>query len=177
MDYRIRQTSSLLRFLKTIDVSNDTRVLANRLDGELTFTSKYYTPNLILSELAVKALQDIKSDVVPHTDTDINKESIVNSLRKTDLAIKEPGVYQILQTIVLEAFALINSVTESPTALKYVTKKDIALTRENINYVSDYLGDYPDYITVLDKLRELDISFGYIENQLDLMKVGVVDEV
>lgn len=177
MDYRIRQTSSLLRFLKTIDVADDTRVLANRLDGELTFTSLYYTPNLVLSELAVKSLQDIKSNVIPYTDTDINKDSIVNQLRKTDLSIREPGVYQLIQTIVLEAFALINSVTESPSALKYITKKDISLTRDNINYVADYLGDFPDYITLLERIRELDISFGYIENQLDLMKVGVVDEV
>lgn len=177
MQYRIRQTSSLLRFLRTLDVLDDSRKVYNRLDSELTFTSEFFTPNLILSELATKVLADIKSNAIPYTDIDINKDSIVNHIRKTDLAIRQPGIYQMLQTIVLESFSLINTVTETPTALKYVTKQDIKTARENLNYVADYLGSFDDYITIVSKLRELDICFGYLENQLDLMKVGVVDEV
>ncbi len=39
------------------------------------------------------------------------------------------------------------------------------ITRENINYIADFLSDYDEYRSVITDLRELEICFGYLEYQ------------
>lgn len=59
MRHEIYQTASLLRFLNNINL-NSTNIQYNLLDENIGFVSRYYTPNIQLSELAQRVLNDIQ---------------------------------------------------------------------------------------------------------------------
>ena len=115
-------------------------------------------------------LKEINEDRIKMSPVDFNDNTIVTKVRDTDIKSQAPRIYLIIQTIVLEAYAIVNCFLENPSSLKYLSKKDVQIVRENINYVCDYLGDFEDYISVVSELRELDINFGYIENQIEVIK-------
>lgn len=125
-----------------------------------------------LSTLSINILKEINSDRITISPIDFNNNTIVTKVNDTNIKSQAPKIYLIIQTIVLEAYAIVNCFLENPSSLKYLTKKDVQVVRENINYVCDYLGDFEEYISVVDELRELDINFGYIENQIDIIKEG-----
>lgn len=172
MQHRIEQTNGLISFIRNIKGDFDNNVVLNVLDDNLHFVSRYYTPTLRLSTLSINILKEINSDRVTISPVDFNNNTIVTKVKATNIKSQAPRIYLIIQTIVLEAYAIVNCFLENPSSLKYLTKKDIQVVRENINYVCDYLGDYEEYISVVDELRELDINFGYIENQIDVIKEG-----
>ena len=154
MRHEIYQTASLLRFLNNINL-NSTNIQYNLLDENIGFVSRYYTPNIQLSETAEK---------------DLNKNSIVNKIDKTMLKVQAPRIYFILQTIIMESYAIVNCFVENIDSIVYLTERDVKIARENLNYVADYLSDYEEYSSIVTDLRELDICFGYIELQLPLIK-------
>lgn len=172
MQHRIEQTNGLISFIRNIKGDFDNNVVINVLDDNLHFVSRYYTPTLRLSTLSINILKEINSDRVAISPVDFNNNTIVTKVKETNIKSQAPRIYLIIQTIVLEAYAIVNCFLENPSSLKYLTKKDVQVVRENINYVCDYLGDYEEYISVVDELRELDINFGYIENQIDVIKEG-----
>lgn len=169
MRHEIYQTASLLRFLNTINLNN-TNIQYNLLDERIGFVSRYYTPNIQLSELAQRVLNDIQHNNIKTAEKDLNKNSIVNKIDKTMLKVQAPRIYFILQTIIMESYAIVNCFVENIDSLVYLTERDVKIARENLNYVADYLSDYEEYSSVVTDLRELDICFGYIELQLPLIK-------
>ncbi len=169
MRHEIYQTASLLRFLNNINLNN-TNIQYNLLDERLGFVSRYYTPNIQLSELAQRVLNDIQHNNIKTAEKDLNKNSIVNKIDKTMLKVQAPRIYFILQTIIMESYAIVNCFVENIDSLVYLTERDVKIARENLNYVADYLSDYEEYSSVVTDLRELDICFGYIELQLPLIK-------
>src|SRR5699024_9484336 len=148
MNNFIPQPQGLLRFLNALD-TDLTSSNMNLLDEEVSFVSKFYTPQLQLIELAKKVLTNLKTHDKPEL-----------------LKVQAPRMYLILQSIVLEAYAIVNCFVENPSSLKYLTEEDISITRENLNYVADYLGNYDDYNSVVLDLRDLDLCFSAIELQL-----------
>lgn len=169
MRHEIYQTASLLRFLNNINL-NSTNIQYNLLDENIGFVSRYYTPNIQLSELAQRVLNDIQHNNIKTAEKDLNKNSIVNKIDKTMLKVQAPRIYFILQTIIMESYAIVNCFVENIDSLVYLTERDVKIARENLNYVADYLSDYEEYSSVVTDLRELDICFGYIELQLPLIK-------
>lgn len=169
MRHEIYQTASLLRFLNSINLNN-TNIQYNLLDENIGFVSRYYTPNIQLSELAQRVLNDIQHNNVKTAEKDLNKNSIVNKVDKTMLKVQAPRIYFILQTIIMESYAIVNCFVENIDSIVYLTERDVKIARENLNYVADYLSDYEEYSSVVTDLRELDICFGYIELQLPLIK-------
>lgn len=169
MRHEIYQTASLLRFLNNINLNN-TNIQYNLLDDRIGFVSRYYTPNIQLSELAQRVLNDIQHNNIKTAEKDLNKNSIVNKIDKTMLKVQAPRIYFILQTIIMESYAIVNCFVENIDSLVYLTERDVKIARENLNYVADYLSDYEEYSSVVTDLRELDICFGYIELQLPLIK-------
>ncbi|ANT44778.1 hypothetical protein HOR18_gp115 [Staphylococcus phage vB_SscM-1] len=169
MEHKVEQTSGLLRFLNSIQTDGSS-IQYNILDEETTFVSKFYTPNLQLSELSKKVLYDIQNNNIKTAEQDFNIDSMVNKIEKTTLKVQAPRIYRIMQNIVLEAYAIINCFLENPESLKYLTSTDIMIARENINYIADFLSDYDEYRSVITDLRELEICFGYLEYQLPLIK-------
>ncbi|QQV88500.1 hypothetical protein [Staphylococcus phage ZCSS1] len=169
MEHKVEQTSGLLRFLNSIQTDGSS-IQYNILDEETTFVSKFYTPNLQLSELSKKVLYDIQNNNIKTAEQDFNVDSMVNKIEKTTLKVQAPRIYRIMQNVVLEAYAIINCFLENPESLKYLTSTDIMIARENINYIADFLSDYDEYRSVITDLRELEICFGYLEHQLPLIK-------
>ncbi|XWX29927.1 hypothetical protein KQUDLBSD_CDS0087 [Staphylococcus phage PG-2021_40] len=172
MQHRIEQTNGLISFIRNIKGDFENNVVRNVLDDNVNFVSRYYTPTLRLSTLSINILKEINSDRITISPVDFNNNTIVTKVNDTNIKSQAPKIYLIIQTIVLEAYAIVNCFLENPSSLKYLTKKDVQVVRENINYVCDYLGDFEEYISVVDELRELDINFGYIENQIDIIKGG-----
>ncbi|AXF38545.1 hypothetical protein BE25_0118 [Staphylococcus phage vB_SepM_BE25] len=169
MRHEIYQTASLLRFLNNINL-NSTNIQYNLLDENIGFVSRYYTPNIQLSELAQRVLNDIQHNNIKTAEKDLNKNSIVNKIDKTMLKVQAPRIYFILQTIIMESYAIVNCFVENIDSIVYLTERDVKIARENLNYVADYLSDYEEYSSIVTDLRELDICFGYIELQLPLIK-------
>ena len=169
MDNFIPQPQGLLRFLNALD-TDLTSSHMNLLDEEVSFVSKFYTPQLQLSELAKKVLTNLKTDDIPVLEREFNDNTIIHKANNTLLKVQAPRMYMILQSIVLEAYAIVNCFVENPSSLKYLTEEDISITRENLNYVADYLGNYDDYNSVVLDLRDLDLCFSAIELQLPLIK-------
>lgn len=169
MRHEIYQTASLLRFLNNINLNN-TNIQYNLLDENIGFVSRYYTPNIQLSELAQRVLNDIQHNNIKTAEKDLNKNSIVNKIDKTMLKVQAPRIYFILQTIIMESYAIVNCFVENIDSIVYLTERDVKIARENLNYVADYLSDYEEYSSIVTDLRELDICFGYIELQLPLIK-------
>ena len=161
MRHEIYQTASLLRFLNNINL-NSTNIQYNLLDENIGFVSRYYTPNIQLSELAQRVLNDIQHNNIKTAEKDLNKNSIVNKIDKTMLKVQAPRIYFILQTIIMESYAIVNCFVENIDSIVYLTERDVKIARENLNYVADYLSDYEEYSSIVTDLRELDICFGYI---------------
>lgn len=170
MIHRLPQQTGLLTFIRHINYSGNDIIDRNLLDDKLDFVSRYYTPHLHLSTLAGKMLDDISKGEVPVSEFDVNKNNIVSEIDKTSIKRQAPRIYLIIQSIVLEAYAIVNCFYENPDALKYLTSEDLEKSRDNIAYVCDYLGDFEEYITVVDDLRALDINFGYIQKHINLIK-------
>lgn len=174
MNNYIAQPQGLLRFLNGLDLDmNNTRM--NLLDENVQFVSRFYTPHIQLSELALMKLKEIKSDDIPTLERQFNENTIVVKTESSDLKLQSPRMYNILQTIVLESYAIVNCFVESPDSLRYLTEDDLRITRQNINYVADYLSDYYEYNSIVLDLRDLDLCFGSLELQLPLIKKEVAN--
>lgn len=176
MNHVIYQTASLLRFLNSINLTKN-NLNYNKLDTDISFVSRYYTPNLKISELSKKMLDEIQNGNIKTSEYDYNKNSIVSKIQNSSLKTNAPSVYSLCQTIILEAYSIVNCFLENPDYLKYLTNQDIMVSRENLNYVADYMSEYEEYNSIILDLRDLDICFGYIENQLPLIKGGIDNEV
>ncbi|MDU5108481.1 hypothetical protein, partial [Clostridium sp.] len=147
MRHEIYQTASLLRFLNNINL-NSTNIQYNLLDENIGFVSRYYTPNIQLSELAQRVLNDIQHNNIKTAEKDLNKNSIVNKVDKTMLEVQAPRIYFILQTIIMESYAIVNCFVENIDSIVYLTERDVKIARENLNYVADYLSDYEEYSSI-----------------------------
>lgn len=169
MNNFISQPQGLLRFLNGLDTELTTSHM-NLLDEEVSFVSKFYTPQLQLSELAKQKLIEIQTEDVPVLEREFNDNTIVHKANDTLLRVQAPRMYLILQSIVLEAYAIVNCFVESPQSLKYLTEEDVSIVRSNVNYVADYLSDYDEYNSIVLDLRDLELCFGSIELQLPLIK-------
>ena len=177
MIHRLEQPTGLLSFFRTIQADYENTVVENILDTEITFVSKFYTPTLKLSAISNKILKEMKNGKVPITSYDVTSNSIVNKIESTNIKVQAPRIYLILQTIILEAYSLVNTFLENEDNIEYISANDILITRDNISYVCDYLADYPEYSSIISDLRNLELNFGYIEKQLGVIKGEVSNEI
>ena len=133
MNNFIPQPQGLLRFLNALD-TDLTSSHMNLLDEEVSFVSKFYTPQLQLSELAKKVLTNLKTDDIPVLEREFNDNTIIHKANNTLLKVQAPRMYMILQSIVLEAYAIVNCFVENPSSLKYLTEEDRKSTRLNSSH-------------------------------------------
>ncbi|AAX92367.1 virion component [Staphylococcus phage Twort] len=173
MRHIIEQPSGLLSYLNSIN--NDTRHLNfNILDEELMFVSRFYTPRLQLSELALKTLKEIQEDKIPKKERYFNTNTIPEKVKNSSLQLQNPRVYYILQIIILEAYAIVNCFLENPENLVYLTDKDMDIVVRNIAYTIDYLTDFEEYNSLVLDLRQLEMNLNNVKLQLPLLKKEVV---
>src|SRR5699024_6996871 len=89
----IPQPQGLLRFLNALD-TDLTASNMNLLDEEVSFVSKFYTPQLQLSELAKKVLTNLKTDDIPVLEREFNDNTIIHKANNTLLKVQAPRMYR-----------------------------------------------------------------------------------
>lgn len=161
----------LVRFISNIPVLNDGTIPLNTMDGTNSgFTSTMFTPVYSLSALA-RMVQKVlnRGDEIELVNIDLDPSTIVYQVLNSDLASHAPDIYLLARAVVLESFSLLYSIEIGSANLQYVSSKDFDSLKENINYLADYLSSDKKYYGMIDSLRTMNISLGYIENQ-----VGVI---
>ena len=99
----------------------------------------------------------------------LDSTTIVYKALNSDLASYAPDVYTLLRAVVLESFALLYTIDNDTANLQYTASSDIRRIKGNINYISDYLSTEPKYYNMIENLRDMHVSLGYIENQIDVI--------
>ncbi|AID17883.1 hypothetical protein JBP901_gp171 [Bacillus phage JBP901] len=163
----IRKPLDLVRFVSSVPVLPDGTIPLNEMGNAPQYVSTLYTPSFSVSALARLTLDDIKQNKVELINVPLDPRTIVAQVMDSDLATYNPRVYVLVCAVVLESFALLYSIEQTHTSLQYVTKKDILKIKQNINYISDYFGTERKYRKMIETLRDIDISIGYLENQVE----------
>lgn len=165
----IKKPLDLVKFVSNINVLSDGTIPFNVLDDTQQFVSTLYKPVYSLSSVARLTLEDINSDKIELINVELDPNTIVAQVMKSDLATFNPKIYVLMVAVVLESFALLYSIEAASTNLQYVSAKDFLRIKENINYLADYFGTQKRYRSMIETLRNMHISFGYIENQVDVI--------
>jgi hypothetical protein len=166
----VQKPLDLVRFVSNVPVLNDGTIPLNQMDGTNSgFTSNMYTPVWSLSALARMVQQDLNSDKIELVNIDLDPSTIVYQALNSDLSSFAPDIYLLLRAVVLESFALLYAIETGSTNLQYVSDKDFLNTKNNIGYIADYFSSQTKYYGLIDTLRIMRISFGYVENQVDVI--------
>lgn len=163
----IRKPLDLVRFVSSVPVLPDGTIPLNEMGNTTQFVSSLYTPSFSVSALARLTLDDIKQNKIELINVPLDPRTIVAQVMDSDLATYNPRVYVLVCSVVLESFSLLYSIEETRTSLQYVTKKDILKIKQNINYIADYFGTERKYRKMIETMRDIDISIGYLENQVE----------
>jgi hypothetical protein len=163
----VKQPLSLVRFISGIPVASDGTINLNSMDSDGSFISDLYTPSFSISVLARETLNLLDSDIIIPTSTDVDRGTITYKILNSDLASYAPDVYLLVRMVVLESFALIYHINEDRSKLRYVSKRDIVRVKGNISYLTDYMGTESKYHVFIESLRDMYISLGYMEHQID----------
>lgn len=166
----IQKPLDLVRFISNVPVLNDGTIPLNSLDNGVSgFTSTMYTPVYSLSALARMTQSVLDSDALELVNIDLDPSTIVYMALNSDLASNAPDIYVLLRAVVLESFVLLYSIETGSKNLQYVSSRDFDNVKTNIGFIADYFSSDEKYYSMVDTLRIMSISFGYIENQ-----VGVI---
>lgn len=167
---RNKQPAALLRFISAFDINPDNTIVSNVLDKEATFVSRFYTPNMKVSVLSTKVLKDLETKDILVVNRTLNPDSLTGQIINSSLRVRNPAIFQLAKTVILESFSLVYSINDSPELLEFIDADEIATARINVKYIIDALGKDPDYIKMSQNLSELDISLGYIQAQVPVLK-------
>lgn len=159
----------LVRFITAIPVGSDGRLVKNNIDSGEEFVSELFTPSYSLSVLARLVQKHIEEGKIQTINIPVDSTTVVYKAFNSDLSSTNPSIYLLLRATVLEAFAVLYAMDKEIKILEYASKSDILRAKTNLKYIADYLGTEAKYYSMLESIRDMDISFGYIENQLDLM--------
>lgn len=160
----------LIKFISNIPVLNDGTIPLNVIgDNSTGFTSDMYTPVYSLSALARMVQPTLDSEDIELINVDLDPETIVYQALNSDLSSYAPDIYLLLRAVVLESFALLYAIDIGSANLQYVSSKDFNNIRTNINYIADYFSTEKKYYSMIDTLRTMNISLGYIENQVQVI--------
>lgn len=165
----IQKPSDLIRFISNIPILNDGTVPINSLESSELFVSDLYEPTYALSALARLTQRTLNSDKIEVVNTPLDSRTIVSKVLNSDLASYSPSIYLLVRVVVLEAFALLYHIEEESSNLQYVSKRDILRIKDNVNYLADYCGTESKYLSLIEPLRDVHLSLGYIENQIDVI--------
>jgi hypothetical protein len=164
----IQKPLDLVRFVSDIPVLSDGTIPINTMDGRELYYSYMYEPVYNLSAIARITQNVLNSDKIEVVNVRLEPNTIVSQALNSDLAAYEPNIYLLLRAVVLESFALLYHMEEDSGKLQYVSSKDIQKMKTNINYIADYFGSEDKYYHMIETMRTMNISLGYLENQISL---------
>jgi hypothetical protein len=161
--------NDLLRFVSTVPLLNDGTIPLNTIDSTNSFVSTLYDATPAVSVIARTVKKEIEDGNITATTEGLESNTVVYKALNSDLATYAPNIYTLLRSVALEAFSLLYTIDNSPRDLQYVSSADISRARNNLNYVTDYMSTEEKYYNLIEDLRTMNISFGYIENQIDVI--------
>lgn len=167
---QIRHPASLIRFISYLETDPDNVIVNNVIDQEPNFISRFYTPNLRISPLASKVLKELQDNSFLTTNRDVSPNSLIGQLSNSNLKAENPHLYQIAQTIVLESFSLIYAIEDKEELIKFISADDINLVRTNLKYLLDAIGTNHKYTDMIENIQQMDVTLGYIEAQVPVIK-------
>lgn len=165
----VQKPVDLIRFISNIPVLDDGTVPLNKMVDAVGYVSDMYTPDYTLSVLARMCLDVLNTKTIGTSGTLLDPNTIVYQVINSDLGTYAPDIYLLARTIVLEGFAILYYAEQAPENLRYVTKPDMVRTKTNIQYITDYLSSELKYLLMIDVFRTTFISFGYLENQIEVV--------
>ncbi|AYJ75556.1 hypothetical protein BSP21_221 [Bacillus phage BSP21] len=164
-------SGDLIRFISSIPVLNDGTIPLNTINTNEPFVSKLYDPVYSLSTLARITQGYLADGTIEGDNNTLDSGTIVSQALNSDLSSYSPDVYLLLRAVVLESFSLIYNIEKVPQNLQYVGTRDIQNCKTNLNYIADYFSTESKYYPFIANLRDMNVSFGYIENQIDVIMV------
>jgi len=162
-------SNDLIRFISGVPVLGDGTIPMNTIDAEQPFASELYDPVYALTIIARKVQELISRSKIEVVSDTVDSNTIVYKALNSDLASYAPDIYTLLRAVVLESFALLYMSENAPENLQYVSAKDIKNHRTNLNYIADYLSTEPKYYHMIESLRDMNIAFGYMQNQIEVI--------
>jgi len=139
----------------------------NTMNDTPMFKSEMYTPVFSLSAVAMLVLKKIRAEQISTNKLELDRNTVVDLTRNTDLASANPRMYTLIVSTVLEAFAILYTIESESPDISYITRKDFIRIRENVNYITDYLSTQRKYRHMIESFRGFEMSFGYMENQIE----------
>jgi hypothetical protein len=167
----IQQPEDLIRFISNIPVLSDGTIPLNTMSSSnVPYASTLYTPDFSLSILA-RQTQTVLNDGITFTldTTPLNPTNIVSMALNSNLATESATTYLLLRATLLESFAFLYTIDYAPDKLRYASDTDIKRVKTNINYIADYLSTNSNFYMMIPPLRDMNISFGYIEYQIGVI--------
>jgi hypothetical protein len=165
----VQKPLDLVRFISNVPVLNDGTIPLNTMDSNTPFVSTMYDPVFSISALARITQDVLSSGTIELVNTPLDPNTIVSLALNSDLASYAPDIYVLLRATILESFALIYHIEIGSANLRYVSPKDFQRARTNINYITDYFSTDQKYHHMIETLRNMNVAFGYIENQIDVI--------
>lgn len=170
----ITQSSDLMRFISTLSIDPNGDILTNVIDTEEpNFISRFYIPHLKVSELGSTISKKINLGEIEQTGKKLDNNTLTIQLMNSGLALEHPYMYKLSQSIILDAFSVVYAIEEDPSLLQGIEVKDLTQTRTNIKYLIDFLGNKHEYVEIVERLHNLSVAIGYIENQLPILRGAV----
>jgi hypothetical protein len=162
-------SADLIRFVSNVPVLNDGTIPVNTIETNETFFSDLYEPVYALSTVARLVQGDINSGKIEVVNDSLDSSTIVYKALNSDLSSYAPNIYRLLRAVVLESFSLLYTIETEPKNLQYVSTQDILRVKQNLNYVADYFSTETKYFHMIERLRDMNVSFGYLQNQIDVI--------
>lgn len=164
----IQKPAELIRFISGIPIDNGGTVHPDQLKETETFESILYKQTFSVSIMSRMVLDELTKDV-ELLDMPVEKESFVGKVLRSDLQSYAPYMYLLARIVALECYSVVYCIDEDREKLRYISKRDILRIKENINYLADYMSTEEKYRGIIETLRDMYVSLGYLENQIDVI--------
>lgn len=165
----VAQHTDLIRFITGIPIAEDGTIYSNEIEDLDVFNSEMYEPDFSVSALTLITLEHIKNTGIDQVNVPIDKDTITYKVLNSDMADRARHEYLLLRVVILESFSLLFNIDHFPENLRFVSLKDMRRIRNNINYLSDFMGTVPEYFHMIESLWDMNISLGYLEHQVDVI--------
>lgn len=125
-------------------------------------------PVASISKLTYDFLNNVGTEDLTVTYTS-QEDSLVSNLSSSDLATTHTVVYLVMASVLAESIAIYYFMENDKTEFNNITSNKIKQIRTNINILCDWFGDYNKYWVFIEDLRTMNISLGYIQNQISFL--------
>ena len=154
----------IITYLEDIDVNDDGSISISENNMKTEFKDLDY-PTLKVSHLAVNFYKNILPTLT-YDFTSLDDYSIIYKMIESDLRTSHPAISKIMQMDILELVAINYCLSYNTAEIENITTSDIDRIISNLEIMCDWFGDYNKYCQYIPRLREFEISLGYIRNQL-----------